>query len=438
MSVPVPDRRVAGAGDPEPDSRMCGYRVAPTMERRTVLAVALLVLALAGAGGYALAASGGTLTERWVSDTARANEVNHHAVGAGAGVVVAPVAARPGEEPIGPDSCQLVRVDAATGATRWARSVPADACFTHALTEPAIGDVDGDGAPEVVAASARKALLAYDADGTPLFAVDTSDIGYSRPTLADLDGDGTPEVVVADIDGQVTAVDGDGTVLWRHALEAGTFTAPVVADVDADGSEEVVVGTSSSIVALGPHGSVEWERDRAGEYLAVAQLDDDPALELLGSTTSGAHALDGRDGSVQWAQSFVGTPRVRAVGDGDGDGTPEAYLGVSEGRVVAVDATTGAREWETAVVAGANRTTPAPTLGDLTGDGSPELVAVGPDGTVVVLDPASGAELAAYERPIPLWTHATVADADGDGRTEVYVRYGDGRVVRLDYSAGGF
>jgi hypothetical protein len=72
-------------------------------------------------------------------------------------------------------------------------------------------------------------------------------------------------------------------------------------------------------------------------------------------------------------------------------------------------------------------------LGDVTGDRQSEVIAVTETGSVVVLDAASGAELARYERSVPIWTFATPANIDDDSRMEILVRYGDGRVVALEY-----
>ena len=61
------------------------------------------------------------------------------------------------------------------------------------------------------------------------------------------------------------------------------------------------------------------------------------------------------------------------------------------------------------------------------------MVRVLNSGTVAVLDPNTGAELALYERTVPVWTFPTVHDIDDDGAAEILVRYGDGRVVALEY-----
>ena len=85
------------------------------MRLRTVAALVVLLVAFVGVGAVALVTlpgGGGELTELWVSDTPRANEFNHHGVGAADGVVVAPVTATRGTEGLTRRSCSLARLDA--------------------------------------------------------------------------------------------------------------------------------------------------------------------------------------------------------------------------------------------------------------------------------------------------------------------------------------
>ena len=89
------------------------------MRLRTVAAVGGLLLVLAGLVVVGLGVAptgGGTLTEAWVSETPRDNEVNHHAVGVdpAGDVIVAPVAEVPySDAPITDTSCTLARLDPA-------------------------------------------------------------------------------------------------------------------------------------------------------------------------------------------------------------------------------------------------------------------------------------------------------------------------------------
>lgn len=414
------------------------------MRPLTVAGVLLVVGLLAGLAFFAFGGpslAGGDLSEQWVSDTARDNERNHHAVGVGPDgqTVVAPVAAVPGEASLTDTSCSLVRLDPKTGGSLWRAGLPAEDCYTHGLTQPAIADLDGDGTLEVVAGTTANdaTLVAYDgATGDELFDVPLpSYAGYGRPTVANLTADPGREIAAADINGNVVVVAANGTVLGRAALDSSTYAAPLVDDVDADGDVEIAVGTGGGVAIFGPTADLERRVDVSAKTFAAGDVDEDAATELFATSAGLVAAVDGGDGTTEWNATFDAIPRVHAVRDADGDGEKEVYVGLSGQRVVALSAATGERLWETRVGMTENAMMPAPVLADVSGDGTLEVVAVTNGGTVTVLDPASGSELAAYERDVTVWTEPTVADLDGDGTDEILVRYGDGRVVALAYAS---
>jgi hypothetical protein len=384
---------------------------------------------------------GGELTEQWVSDTPRENEINHHAVGIGpAGdVIVAPVAEVPyADVPITNSSCELVRLAPDTGSTEWRIGMPADDCYTHALTEPAIEDIDGDGKLEVVVSSTENALITYDAaDGNEEWRVPLSTYGYGRPTVANVTPDPGLEVVTSDIGGDVVVINGDGTVEWRAALNAtqpnpSVWLAPLVDDFDADGSPEVLLASNDGPALLSSDGGVEWQSDGAANYLAAAQVDDGSESEVFttGRSSVRAHTVGGN----QLWERDLSNSRFKTAVDGDGDGTVELYVGQIGGRLLSLDAATGETEWSTRLSTNDKAMVQPPVLANVDGEAGPEVVSVLETGTVVVVDPKSGAEQARYERDVSVWTAPSVADIDGDGFDEIIVRYGDGRVVRLDYA----
>lgn len=414
------------------------------MRLRTAVALVVLLGALAGAVvvGLGSPAAGGSLAEVWVSDTPRENRANHHAVGVGpdAEVVVAPVAEIPrdGVE-LTNSSCVVARLAPGDGAVRWRAGLPAVNCTSHALTEPAIADLDGDGDLEVVAATTEDALVARGAkDGREEWRVDLSTFGYGRPTVGNLTPAPGPEVVASDIRGGVVAATGEGRELWRVDLETlppeqpTVWERPVVRDLDADGAPEVLLGTRGGPVVLGADGDLEWYAEGAAVHTATVRTDGDDAVEVVTAGTDGLRAYDGATGDLEWERDLPGS-RVRVAADVDGDGSAAVLVGRTDGTVLAVDAATGETRWTTTVATGDGTGAVPPVLGDVDGDGTDELVAATNDGTVAVLAPADGAELAAYERSVPVWTFPTPADIDGDGDEEMLVRYGDGRVVALAY-----
>lgn len=408
------------------------------MRARTVAVLVLVLAALGGGTAVALVWSGGggSLSAVWVSDTPRNTTVNHHGVGANAGVVVAPAS----ETSVGPAeskyACALLRLGAADGGVHWRWPVPRDLCFLHALTRPAIADLNGDGGQEVVVGTTERAVVVLDgATGDEQFRVPMSRYSYGQPTVADLTGDEAPEIVASDITGNLTVATANGSVLWRTSVTGSVWDSPLVTDVDDDGAGEVVVGSNAEVVVFERDGTTLWRRSVAGRDVAVTRVDGDPVVVAAGGTSDhDVRALDGATGEQLWGVA-ESQARLTTVADGDGDGTPEAYVSSTGGVVVALDATDGSEEWRTRLETADGLTTPAPVLADLDGEGGPELAVATEAGTVAVLDPADGAELAAYERDVPVWTPVTPANLTADPGQELLVRYGDGRVVALSYSS---
>ena len=141
----------------------------------------------------------------------------------------------------------LARAD---GSLRWSLQVP-PAPDGYVVHPPAVGDLDGDGAPELVIRTGSvygpwMYATAYDLDGNVLWRQLDSGASYSGGgglALADLDADGSYEVidwsdmglrVLDGVSGQVLA---ERTDVFNRAA----FSEPVIADVDADGSAEIVV-----------------------------------------------------------------------------------------------------------------------------------------------------------------------------------------------------
>jgi outer membrane protein assembly factor BamB len=175
------------------------------MRRRTAAAV-VVFLAVVGAVvvlGVGVAPTAGGLEPVWMSDTPRDNVRNHHAVGVGPGaeVVIAPVTEIPGEDvELTDHSCALVRLSAPNGSVRWRTATPPSACFSHALTQPAIADIEGDAGLEGVVASTEAALVAYEArSGREAWRVPLSSYGYGRPTIVDDPTVAGPGIVASDV-----------------------------------------------------------------------------------------------------------------------------------------------------------------------------------------------------------------------------------------------
>ncbi len=138
-------------------------------------------------------------------------------------------------------------------------------------------------------------------------------VGIPAVVVTNLQGDGAPEVLASLNDGFVYAYASDGQLLWRHGFRHGQAvryaTEPVVADLDQDGSPEVLFATygaaedadAGRLVGLGADGTALFDvplpdpgQNGNGRGAAaaptVADLDGDGQLEVLVQTFD--HGVD--------------------------------------------------------------------------------------------------------------------------------------------------
>ena len=294
------------------------------------------------------------------------------------------------------------------------------------LSIPAVADIDGDGAPEVVINVCNYkisdytigAIIVLDGQtGLEKFRIEDEpqnqkygSHGRSTIALGDVSGDGLPDIVYAgrQLGGKsiIHAIDGQGVHLWG--------SVPI-------------------------NGVAQTQVQNGG--VTLANFDDDPEAEVV----VGATLLD-HDGAIVWNQGgnggLLGAPNsypggISAVVDLTGDGVPEIVTGKQAWSVVWTPGdppTVMVTElWNSAGMDG------WPAIADLDQNGSPEVV-VAASGMIRVLDGLTGKlwcgvdptgvlcemndAMRTQPRTIPgggLGGPPTVADFDGDGRPEIAV-----------------
>lgn len=411
------------------------------MRAATGLIIILFSAIIVGVGVFGIlqASDGGSLNERWSSDTVRDYQSNHHPIAAGTmdrePLIVAPINEISSTEDLSDTSCALVRLNTTSGDAEWQAGLAADHCNNHAIPDPTIADIDGDGSPEVLVARGDHTLTVHDSQtGDIKWQHETTGLGYSEPAVADFLPAKGIETVVVDLTGGLFTIYANGTTAWHHNLDATTWAAPKIADFDGDGNQEIAIGTGSAIHLYDANGEQQWQTDLSTRQMAIGQADNDPTPELFVTGTKELFAFDGGSGSIIWSKEFEGRPNINDLGENESAGAATVYVAVNGGTLHALSGNDGSTQW-TSSFPGDNRITPPPTLGDVDGDGTDEIIATTMEGVVYVLNSNNGEQRATYERDVPIWTHATVVNIDSDADDDVLVIYGDGRVVALAFES---
>ena len=236
-----------------------------------------------------------------------------------------------------------------------------------------IGDLNGDGKPDLViadASAAGNAIVLFQDPANPGQFLPPTKLATSNSTAAvaigDLNGNGAPDIVAATSD--ASGNNGAVYIFYQNAASAGTFLAPVtvpagaqpqavrIADVNHDGLQDIVVANfGPGADSKGSAGVSVLLQDAAhpGSFLppvtyathggaidvAVADLDGDGKPDLvvanLGPTPTGSVSVllqdSARPGVFLAATSYpgFGQPLSVAIADLNGDGHPD--IAVADG-----------------------------------------------------------------------------------------------------------
>jgi hypothetical protein len=331
-----------------------------------------------------------------------------------------------------------------------------------------IGDIDGDGRPELVAGSDYiyawhgNGIEVRDGDSQPLtwgvFNLLGSNFTASV-ALANLDGNPGLEIVAASWNTrQLFVFDKNGASLpgWPKLTTNLCWASPVVGDIDGDGGLEIIAyDVGGKVYAWHSDGTEVRDGDSNpstdGVFFvtknpgtwhmstpAVADMDNDNIAELIVcSPGDSIYCLNGNGSRVSgWpvavadaGANITGSP---AVGDIDGDGFLEMVVPSSAGRVYGLnhDGTvmTGWPKW---IYSNTSTICPSPALADLDNDGKLEVVIAGLDAKCYIVR-YNGANYPGW--PQMYATSGTtesspiIADINGDGSLDILLACEAGRL----------
>jgi hypothetical protein len=273
-----------------------------------------------------------------------------------------------------------------------------------------------------------------------------------RVAVGDVNGDGRPEIVTApgkDAFTELKVFDGRTFRLVESLLPfkdaawwAGAYVA--TGDTNGDGRDEIIDGldagccttlhvldgsSGNEVSGFFPYGN----RSEVGARVASADLSGDGKAELLavpiGSTRIEAYAPNGGSPfrTIDAFGSEVTGPMSIAAGNLIGDARAEIVAAAptySGAEVKIVDAVSGETSSVVYPYGGVSVSSLGVALGDVDGDGTLDVIlsAVTPGGTEVQAIDASGSELAEFyvlDPAIVPGASIAAGDLDGDGRAEI-------------------
>ncbi len=340
----------------------------------------------------------------------------------------------------------------------------------EALASPAdllgaVGDLDGDGRPDLVVINSYDNFISVLLNrGLGHFAPRADYVVGNRPirvAIGDLDGDGKPDLAVANhFAGTVSVLinEGGGRFGPKSDLLTGTQASAVaIADLDGDGQNDLAVtdDTKATLAVLVNNGGGHfgmarpYTTDASPVAIAIGDFDGDGKPDLATGDFGSGQAISvflNQGNAVFGTAQNLAFPNglhaaFLAAGDLDGDGKVDLVGGNAQGGTIAFatfhNTGSGFAAGTPYNSAGGGYYTTGLALADLNGDGKLDVALGSGTNFLVYLNQGAGAFPATPAQYAAGGNTALVAAADlnGDGKLDLATQT-DQHLLTLLWNAG--
>jgi gliding motility-associated-like protein len=335
-----------------------------------------------------------------------------------------------------------------------------------------MGDLDGDGKPDMAASNQAdntvSVFLNNGSLGNPSFAAGITLTTGQAPqgvAIGDIDGDGKPDMAVTSYNGNLVSVfrntSTTGNISFAAKVDIALGSCPffvVIRDMDGDGRADMVTAnkdanTVSIVLNTGEVGSISFaERVDLATGLkpysvTVGDLDDDGKPDVAASAFEANNIVVFRNKSTVGLVSFearqdfaVTTPYSISIGDLDGDGKSDLVTGNLTSNNISVFRNTsvvGTISFAAKSDIAIGQRIYNVAIGDLDGDGKNDLATSNYTGnTVSVLRNIGTSGTIGFAAQVALPTGAgpnyvSIADMEGDGKPDLLVTNYDANSISI-------
>jgi len=293
------------------------------------------------------------------------------------------------------------------------------------VLEVAVGDMDGDGKPEIIASdhpTSGVKIYVFEATGDNSYQLvwdsgTTLTRAYCRIEVGDQDGDGKFEIIAGEFDdpaynGRLHIFENHGDDAYQEVWDSGSalnganITALFLGDADDDGKGEIIVGT-------GPLGNSKirvYENTGDNAYQEVWTSDDTPT-PVSDTVLEGVVGDADRDGKKEII-----------LGSGDLDSQVHVFENTGDDSYQLVWDSGGTFDWQMWV-----------TTGDQDNDGNFEIIAGGEERAVHVFEHTGADDTYAEvwnsgDMNAIVGSFVATGDQDRDGNREIIAPCSDGKV----------